>query len=131
MNPLLEKIQLLLATDSSALARTCEEILNSGSPALHSFDLQIKSVRDIYYRRAELNTERGGPIEGFDNLVLNLQTENEPVVGLQSVNVGGRQFMLFTTTDVSRLIGILVFPPHLDPFAEETAAIRKLFETQT
>ena len=131
MNPLLAKIKLLLASEQSALARTAEQILSSGSPSLSSFDLPIKNTRDIYYRRAELNTDHGGPIKGFDDLVLNLQSESEPTVGIQSVTVGADQFVLFTTPDVSRLIGILVFPTRVYPFTEEVAAIRNLFESQT
>jgi hypothetical protein len=110
MNPLLEKIHALLGSEQDELARACEEILKSGSPGLQSFDLPLKNTRDIYYRRAGLNADRGHPIKGFERLVENLKKETVPQVGIQSVAVGPRQFMLFTTPDVSRLIGILVFP---------------------
>lgn len=114
MNPLLEKISLLLANEQDGVARACEEILKSGSPGVHSFDQPLKRTRDVYYRRAELNADRGGPIKGFDNLVSNLRKESEPMIGIQSVTVGPREFIVFTTPDVSRLIGLLLIPAKQD-----------------
>lgn len=111
MNARLQKIGELLARDHSRLSRSCEQILNSGSPALISFELPLKNTRDIYYRRAELNAARGLSIQGFDDLVTHLKIESEPKIRLQSVTVGSRGFILFTTPDVSRLIGILLLPP--------------------
>lgn len=117
MNPLLQKIQLLLAREPSGLARACEQILTSGSPALNSLELPLKNTRDIYYRRAELNAAHGHPIEGFDDLVNDLAAEKEPTIGIQGVTVGSRKFLLFTTPDLSRLIGILLFPPRVESVA--------------
>jgi len=99
-----------LRSEQDELARVCEEILQSGSPGLMSFDLPLKNTRDIYYRRAELNADRGHPIKGFEELVENLKKETELKIGIHSVDVGPREFMLFTTPDLSRLIGKLVFP---------------------
>ena len=84
--------------------------MQSGSPGLRSFDLPLKNTRDIYYRRAEWNADQGYAIKGFDRLVKNLKEETEPNVGIHSVAVGQREFILFTDPDVSRLIGVLVFP---------------------
>jgi hypothetical protein len=114
MNPTLERIHALLANEQDEVARTCEEILQSGSPGIDSFDLSLKRTRDIYYRRAELNADSGGSIKGFENLVSNLKKESEPMIGIQSVTVGPRQFIAFTTPDVTRLIGLLVFPANSD-----------------
>lgn len=83
MNPLLENIVALLASETDELARMCEEILRSGSPALSSFDLPLKNTRDIYYRRAKWNADQGHPIKGFETLVAKLQEETAPLVGIQ------------------------------------------------
>ena len=114
MNPLVEKMHLLLANEQDEVARECKEILQSGSPIVNSFDLPLDRTRQVYYLRAEMNSERGSPVKGFEKLVSNLKKESEPMVGIQSVMVGPREFIVFTTPDVSRLIGLLLIPAKRD-----------------
>lgn len=110
MNPLLEILLGLLAKEPDEIARRCEEIAKSGVPGLSTFDLSLERTRDVYYLRGELNAERGHPIKGFEGLVANLQKETEPMIGIHSIEVGPREFQLFTDSAVTRLIGILLFP---------------------
>src|SRR5262245_10481502 len=113
MNLFMEKILHLLVNTPGELSDICQRILASGSPILKSFDLTLKEVRDVYYARSEFNELRGGEIKGFKDLVLGLRKETEPLVAVQSITVGSQYFMVFTTTDMSRLIGILLFPDRL------------------
>ena len=112
MNPTVEKIQELLSTDGSDLAMSCWLILQQGRPILRSVEVPLKNARDIYLRRAALNTERGDPIKGFGELAMALRSETAPSIGIQSIQVGSEYFLVFTTPDVSRLIGLLRFPPN-------------------
>ena len=111
MNPFIERIERLLATDRTAEARSCEEILARGVPSLDSIQLPLKHIQRIYGRRARINTKRGAPIKGFDNLIRNLNEEQSPNIGIQTIRVGAESFSVFTTSDVTRIIGILLFPP--------------------
>ena len=119
------KIYALLANEHDQLARVCEEILRSGSPSVTSFDLPLKNTRDIYYRRAELNAAQGDWIRGFHTLVQNLVQETEPTVSINSVIVGEHEFVMFSTSDLSRLIGLLVFPPRVSASVQNDLASKK------
>lgn len=47
----------------------------------------------------------------FDVLWTSNYLHAEPMVGIHSIEVGAREFQLFTDSAVTRLIGILLFPP--------------------
>ena len=94
MNPLTEKILYLLANNPSEFSDTCQAIFASGSPIVKSFDLPLKQARDVYYARSEFNELRGSKIRGFKELVLGLKNETETMVGVQSITVGPRHFIL-------------------------------------
>ena len=114
MNPFIKKIEHLLADDKSEVARVCEAILIKGTPALTSIQLPISNARDIYSKRASLNADTGGPIEGFDDLLSNLNNETASLIGIQWIEVDSEQFAVFTDADVSKLIGILLFSSSKD-----------------
>ena len=112
MNPTIKSIQELLSAEGSDIAANCLRILQRGRPVLTSIEIPLKNARDIYLRRAALNADRGDPIQGFGELAMALRTEMTPSVGIHSIQVNSEQFSVFTTPDVSRLIGILLFPPN-------------------
>lgn len=115
MNPTIKRIQDLLSNEGSDLAAYCWRILQQGRPVLTSIEIPLKNARDIYLRRAALNADRGDPIKGFGELAMALRSETAPWIGIHSIQVSTEQFSVFTTPDVSRLIGILLFPPNSSP----------------
>ena len=115
MNPTLKRIRELLSNEGTDIAAYCWRILQQGRPVLTSIEIPLKNARDIYLRRAALNADRGNPIKGFGELAISLRSETSPSIGIQSIQVNSEQFAVFTTPDVSRLIGILLFPPNSSP----------------
>jgi hypothetical protein len=116
MNPTLAKIRTLLAAEGSEIARACEQILQQPRAGVSSFAIPLKNARHIYLTRASLNAERGNPIKGFDELARALKVETSPSVEIHSVEAGPELFMVFTTVDLSRLLGILLFPPNASAY---------------
>lgn len=119
MNPTLKKIEELLTAEGSERAKSSLHILPHGSPLVSSVEVPLKNARDIYLRRAALNASRGDPIKGFKELAEALKVETTPRVGIHSVQVNLEHFIVFTTPDMSRLIGFLLFPPNASAYSFE------------
>ncbi len=107
MNPVVERIEKLLSKENSELARSCLDILARNSSVLTSIEIPLKNARDIYSRRASLNKDTRGSILGFEELMSTLNAETIERVGIHSIEVGPQWFFVFTTPDMTRLIGVL------------------------
>jgi hypothetical protein len=107
MNPTIERIKELLSKATSEQAWSCLDILARNSLVLTSVEIPLKNARDIYSRRASLNKDTRGPIIGFEELVSKLNTETIERVGIHSIEAGPQWLFVFTTPDMTRLIGVL------------------------
>ena len=71
----------------------------------------LESCRMIYTRRGLLNAERGKPIEGFESLLKNLGTTGAQTILIHKMNdKSGRDYRIFTDSDIRELLGLLRFP---------------------
>ncbi len=101
---------LLLKSGNSSLAQRCLQALSSRVYANYESTgpVPIGEIRDIYLRRARLNEKRNGPVEGFDELVPELEAATEDSVVVHGFEAGREAFTIFTNASVTRLIGLLL-----------------------
>src|SRR5947209_374641 len=102
--------KLLLDNASNDLVRRC--MIAFDNRASNSYKstppCPIKEIRDIYTRRATIDKDKRGVVEGFDQLIpaLNVETDAELIV--HGYDTGKESFTIFTNTSTTRLIGVLI-----------------------
>lgn len=101
---------LLLNAANHALARRAVRALGGPVSVKSTRPVNVGEVRDIYLRRAITNERKGGPVEGFDELVPALKRETEATVVVHGFETPQEAFTIFTDSSVTRLVGILISP---------------------
>lgn len=69
-------------------------------------------LRNLYGWRAELSRSRGKVIPGLQEFAQALSTESEPELALFIAQSTEEMFVIFTTSDVSRLVGVIAAKPN-------------------
>lgn len=73
-----------------------------------SVKIPLESAKETYSIRAQINLDRGEPIEGFKFLISNLNTtDTEYVVIQEAIDKNGRRYSIFTDSEISQLLGVL------------------------
>jgi hypothetical protein len=92
------------------LARRCLDALsdNARSNYISTGPIPAEQAIRIYKVRAEINREKPGLIEGFDELLKDLSVEKENLVEIHAFEGHEEVFVVFTNPSTTRLIGILI-----------------------
>jgi len=73
--------------------------------------VSVDGVKDIYSRRGRRNRKRGSPIDGFEILLMNLDTtKSEKVLIHELIDESKLKYFIFTDPDYAEIIGVLRFP---------------------
>lgn len=101
---------LLVHYPKNRLANRALKALRSRVSKLHQSTGALSTVHlvRIYTMRAELNSQKQSGIEGFDELIRQLNQETESSLEIHAVSTDREVFSIFTDPAISKLVGILV-----------------------
>jgi len=101
---------LLAHYPKNELANRALKALRSRVSKLHQSTgaLSTSHLVRIYTRRASLNSQRQLGIEGFDELIRQLNHETESSLEIHALGTDKEVFSIFTDSAISKLVGILV-----------------------
>jgi hypothetical protein len=100
----------LLNEATSELAKRGLTALASGSVSGYQVTKPVatEEIRQIYSRRAKLNSQKSGTVEGFEELLSALNGETDPDLLIHGFEAGSEAFTVFTNVAITRLIGLLI-----------------------
>ena len=101
---------LLAQYPTNQLASRALKALRSRVSKLHQSTGALSTIHlvRIYTRRARLNSQKQLGIEGFDELIRQLNQETESSLEIYAVSTDREVFSIFTDPVISKLAGILV-----------------------
>ena len=71
-----------------------------------------KEIREIYSRRARLNSRKSGSVEGFEELLPSLNKETDSELLIHAFETDREAFTVFTDVAMTKLMGLLI--SHMD-----------------
>ena|ERR1700687_3393156 len=116
MNITTKELSALLLKEESTnnFARRCRNVLEERPSVsiISTGPLPIDHVRRIYRLRAETSKEKGGVVEGFDELLRSLDKEDDQTIEIYGLEAEGEAFTVFTNPSFTKLLGVLISKEH-------------------
>ena len=107
-------LKALLSQATSDLAKRGFKALASGSCVDYHVTEPVarEEIRGIYSRRAKLNSQRQGNVEGFEELLPSLNKETDSELLIHAFETDREAFTVFTDVAMTKLMGLLI--SHMD-----------------
>jgi hypothetical protein len=105
-----ERLQQLILAQSESLPTTLRGLLRAGTIPVYKRGLILATKRavDVYAHRALVNARLGLGVDGYDELIDNLEHYDGVNVVIHVVSIAGDIYIIFSYSETTEILGALV-----------------------